>query len=355
MAIIHQAYQFQTDGKPIFCTPFGKGHINFTYLLVDATARQYVLQKINKHVFKNPESVMKNISAVTTHLRQIAQSLREALSLVPTVDGQDWLVDQDGEYWRLYTFISDSICLQKAGNSAEFRESGWAFGHFQCSLVDYPADTLAETIPDFHHTPMRFAALHAAIAADAFDRVKTVEKEIMFALEREAYASTLTKLAAAGSLPLRVTHNDTKLNNVLLDRETRKALCVIDLDTVMPGLSVNDFGDSIRFGANAAAEDEPDTAKAVFLLPLFEAYTEGFLSAFGRSLCACEKEHLRDGAKMMTLECGIRFLADYLSGDTYFRTSRDGQNLDRCRTQFKLVADMEACWDQMAAIVSQYC
>ena len=290
---------------------------------------------------------MKNVSAVTAHLHKMVKDPREALTLIPTKDGRLWLVDGEGEYWRTYHFISDSICLDRADSPEDFSESGVAFGRFQQWLADFPAHTLAETIPRFHDTPNRYAALHKAADADSHSRVKDVLRELDFAFEREAYANKLVSLQKSGDLPLRVTHNDSKLNNVLFDRETRKALCVIDLDTVMPGLSVNDFGDSIRFGATTAAEDERDLDKVNFSLELYRAYAAGFLSACGGSLTPPERECLRDGAKMMTLECGIRFLADYLSGDVYFRISREGHNLDRCRTQFKLISEMEKVWDAM--------
>lgn len=348
MDIIAAAFQFKLYGEPIFCIPYGNGHINQTYLLVDATAGQFILQKINKKVFHDPAALMQNIMAVTEHQRQSAASFREALTLVPTGDGRPWYVDGDGEYWRTYRFISDCICLEKAENKADFYQSGIAFGRFQRGLADFPAASLSETIPRFHDTPHRYDALHQAIRADVCRRAGAVGAEIEFALDREAYAGSLVKLQNQGDLPLRVTHNDTKLNNVLLDRDTRQALCVIDLDTVMPGLSVNDFGDSIRFGASTAAEDERDLDKVGFSLPLYHAYAEGFLAACGENLTACERAHLRDGAKMMTLECGVRFLTDYLAGDTYFRTGRAAHNRDRCRTQFKLVAEMEKVWDEMA-------
>lgn len=350
--MIEQAFKFQIRGKPVSCDPYGNGHINRTYLLADSSGERYILQKINRNVFRDPESLMKNLAAVTAHLRKKSESPREVLSLVPAMDGGEWLVDTEGEYWRLFGFIENSVCLEKA-SAEDFRESALAFGRFQRRLADFPAHTLAETIPRFHDTPLRYSALRAAIDADVFGRAKDARHEIEFALEREAYASTLTGLQASGDLPLRVTHNDTKLNNVLFDRDTRKALCVIDLDTVMPGLSVNDFGDSIRYGSSSAAEDERDISKVEFLPELFEAYTGGFLSACGESLTECEILHLRDGAKMMTLECGVRFLADHLSGDAYFPARRDGHNLDRCRTQFKLVKDMEAHWDKMREIVSR--
>ena len=349
--MIDQARLFQTDGEPIFCAPYGNGHINETYLLVDSTAREYILQKINKTVFRDPESLMKNISAITAHLRKKGSKAREALTLIPARDGREWLVDGDGEHWRLYQFITDSICLDRAADGEDFRESALAFGRFQRQLADFPAQTLTETIPRFHDTPYRYMALRNSITDDAHGRAEGAKEEIEFALAREAYAPKLLDMLNSGKLPLRVTHNDTKLNNVLFDRETRKALCVIDLDTVMPGLSVNDFGDSIRFGASTAAEDERDLSKVSFSLTLFQKYTEGFLSAYGDELTECERAHLRDGAKMMTLECGVRFLTDYLSGDIYFRTGREGQNLDRCRTQFKLVEEMEINWEEMRMIV----
>lgn len=347
MSILQQAYAFHTNAEPIFCTPYGSGHINRTYLLVDAAANQYILQMINRHVFKAPELLMQNIAAVTAHIGEKVETARETLTLIPAKDGKCWFVDAEGEYWRMYRFISDSLCLQQAETVQDFAESGRAFGVFQRQLADFPAQQLSETIPQFHDTPNRYAALHAAIAADSHNRAKTVQREIAFALQQEEYAGLLMSLQKQGDLPLRVTHNDTKLNNVLFDRDTRKPLCVIDLDTVMPGLAANDFGDSIRFGASTAAEDEQDLDKVTLSLPLYNAYTAGFLSACGNELTLCEKEHLRDGAKMMTLECGVRFLTDYLSGDVYFRTNRQEHNLDRCRTQFKLVAEMEQAWNDL--------
>ena len=345
--MIEQAYEFRMDGAPVSCAPYGNGHINHTYLVTDSTGRQYILQRINRAVFRDPESLMANVSKITAHLLQTTGDPRRVLSLVPTRDNLEWLVDGDGEYWRLFHFIKNSVCFETADTADIFRESAVAFGRFQRQLADFPAHTLNETIPRFHDTPMRFSALRAAIGADARDRVKDAREEIAFALEREQYGATLVNLQSSGDLPLRVTHNDTKLNNVIFDRDTLKAVCVIDLDTVMPGLSVNDYGDSIRFGASSAEEDEPDLSAVNFVFPLFEAYTDGFLSACGGSLTVREVERLRDGAKMMTLECGTRFLTDYLSGDTYFHINYEVQNLNRCRTQFKLVKDMEARWDEM--------
>jgi len=343
--------EFRTDGEPIFHTRYGNGHINETYLVVDSTTRQYILQKINKTVFCNPTGLMENIKAVTSYLKERTLDSRGALSLIPTKSGKDWLVDAHNEYWRMYPFISNSVCLQRVENPYDFMESGVAFGTFQRILANFPADTLNETIPHFHDTPHRYKKFKEVLAADTHGRAKDVAKEIEFVLSREAYAATLMNLLEAGDISLRVTHNDTKLNNVLFDRETKKALCVIDLDTVMPGLSANDFGDSIRFGASTAAEDEPDLSKVSFSLPLFDAFAEGFLHSCGKALTQCELLHLRDGAKIMTLECGLRFLTDYIEGDIYFKTHRDKHNLDRCRTQFKLVECMENQWEQMQRII----
>lgn len=351
--MLEQACAFALDGKPIFHTRYGNGHINETYLLVDSTAREYIIQKINKKVFKAPRHVMENIAAVSNHLKKHTADSRQTLTLIPTKSGTDWFVDECGEYWRAYQFVSDSICLEQAETPADFRESGAAFGKFQRQLADFPAESLHETIPRFHDTPNRFQRFQEVLHADPHGRARHTAKEIEFALRWEEYAGTLVSLLQSGDMPLRVTHNDTKLNNVLFDRETRKALCVIDLDTVMPGIAVNDFGDSIRFGASTAAEDERDLSKVSLSLPLFEAYTEGFLSSCRESLTQCELMYLRDGAKMMTLECGLRFLTDYLEGDIYFKTRHEEHNLDRCRTQFQLVQNMERHWDQMQRIVMQ--
>ncbi len=344
--MVDQAYRFDT-ATPVYCERYGNGHINETYLMLDASARLYILQKINQRVFREPEKLMQNVSSVCAHIKLSAHSHREYMTLVPGKGGGVWHVDDEGEYWRLYEFISDSICMEWVEAPDDFRESALAFGLFQRRLADFDATSLHETIPRFHDTPNRYKQLHSAINADARSRAKDVRAEIDFALEREEYGSSLIRLHLAGDIPTRVTHNDTKLNNVLFDKTTRKALCVIDLDTVMPGLAVHDFGDSIRFGASTAAEDERDLSKVSFSLPLYHAYMDGYLYACGESLTPLERELLRDGAKMMTLECGIRFLADYLNGDTYFRVSREGHNLDRARTQFKLISDMEKVWDEM--------
>ena len=342
---------FQVDAPVISCAPYGNGHINETSLAVTQSGRRYVLQKINRSIFRDVPGLMANIRAVTEHLRAGADDPRRVLTLVPTLAGDAYYESADGDCFRLYDFVEGSLCLERAQSESEFAASGEAFGAFQKRLADFPAHTLSEVIPHFHDTPARFEQLENAIAQNAANRARFALPEIDFALERKARGGEMTGMRARGELPLRVTHNDTKLNNVLLDAVTRRPLCVIDLDTVMPGLAANDFGDSIRFGASTASEDERDLSKVTLSLSLFKAYAQGFLSACGKSLTPLEIETLPLGAYLMTLECGIRFLADYLNGDTYFHVAREGHNLDRCRTQFALIADMEAKWGRMADIV----
>ena len=348
---------FKLDGNTILCRAFGKGHINETYLIVDDTARTYILQKINKNVFRKPLTVMRNIVAIIGHfasqLNPAEETPRGLLELIPSYGGDLWHVDENGDYWRVYTFIADSVCYQRTEDLGLFKESGAAFGKFQRSLADFPADSLGVTIPDFHDTPKRYKTFHSAVEADAVGRGREAPREIEFVASRERRAGVLMERYRDGLLPLRVTHNDTKLNNVLFDRRTKKSLCVIDLDTVMPGFSVTDFGDAIRFGATTADEDEKDLSKVSFSIELFEAYADGYLSACGNNILESEIESLCDGAYVITLECGMRFLTDYLSGDTYYKIDYPGHNLDRCRTQFKLVADMEKEWGAMQSVVSR--
>ena len=348
--MLKAAYEFQTIGVPTSCERYGNGHINETYLL-ETPSNKYILQKVNRNVFKDVPALMKNIALVTRHLSRLEKDPRKVLTLVPAKDGRDYWVDEDGEYWRAYDFITGSVCLQKAGCADHMGESGVAFGRFQKMLSDFPAEALSETIHRFHDTPNRYQQLRMAAETDALGRLKEVRRELDFALAREDDAGRMVNMLREGELPLRVTHNDTKLNNVMLDEVTHTALCVIDLDTVMPGLAGNDFGDTIRFGASTAAEDERDLEKVSLNIEYFRAYAEGFLGACGKSLTRAEIETLPLGAKLMTLECGVRFLTDYLSGDTYFRVHREGHNLDRCRTQFKLVEDMEQKQLNMGAII----
>ncbi len=348
----HIFHQFQLDGNVISCTRYGSGHINETYLVVTSRPHLYILQKLSTQAFKNVPGLMANVIAVTDHLRKVERDPRRALSLIPTVHGDMYLTD-GGDYWRMYDYVLDSICLDKAETADDLYQSGYAFGLFQNQLADFPAETLTETIPHFHDTPDRFRLFHEAIERDAVGRLSSVQEEVARFLAHEAEASTMIDLCRSGEIPLRVTHNDTKLNNVMLDAATRKPLCVIDLDTVMPGLAANDFGDSIRFGASTATEDETDLSKVGLSLDLFRAYASGFLAACGDQLTKKEIETLPWGAKLMTLECGVRFLTDYLGGDTYFHVTRPDHNLDRCRTQITLVEDMERKWDEMNAIIQE--
>ena len=344
--------KFQTKGAALSCEPYGNGHINATYL-VKTDEEQYILQRINHHIFQDVPGLMRNVERVTAFLAEKDPDPRHSLHLVPAKDGAAY-VEAEGEFYRMYDFVHDSICLDAPETDEDFYQSAVAFGSFQRQLADFPANELSETIPRFHDTPNRYRALRAAIEKDALGRAASCREEIEFALAREADAAVMINLLAAGELPLRVTHNDTKLNNVMLDAKTRKPLCVIDLDTVMPGLAANDFGDSIRFGANTGAEDEKDLKKISLSLARYEAFARGFLEACGKALTPKEIETLPWGAKLMTLECGVRFLTDYLEGDTYFRIHRPEHNLDRTRTQFALVADMEKKWTQMCDIVKKF-
>ncbi len=351
-AISH--YDVQID--PDTCVPFGSGHINDTYIFSSDKAEdscKYIIQAINTNVFKNPEIIMDNIRMVSQHIMEKTGGTKGVMEFIKTKSGRYYHPDRYNRVWRLYRFV-EAICLDFPESAEDFYECGYAFGEFQKNLSDFPAELLHETIPNFHNTPKRFKDFLSAVEKDVCGRAKKVKAEINFIKEREAFYSVLIDQNKSGSLPLRVTHNDTKSNNVLLDPKTRKALCVIDLDTIMPGFSVNDFGDAIRFGASTAAEDEKDLSKVEMNLSMFEAYTNGFLKGVDGLLTNSEIELLPEGAKMMTIECGMRFLADYLEGDTYFKTSYITQNLDRCRTQLKLVEDMEAKWDDMKSIVHKF-
>ncbi|MEE1315400.1 MAG: aminoglycoside phosphotransferase family protein [Faecalimonas sp.] len=344
--------------------PYGSGHINDTFLMTlrkdDGSEGRVILQRMNKSIFKKPVELMENIMGVTSFLRERiiengGDPERETLNVIPTKQGDPYFVDSEGEYWRCYVFIENARSYDQVESPEDFYQSAVAFGNFQRLLAAYPAATLHETIEGFHDTKARFAVFKKAVEEDVCGRAAEVQKEIDFVLAREDVANVFGDLLMNGEVPLRVTHNDTKLNNVMIDDETHKGICVVDLDTVMPGLAMNDFGDSIRFGASTAAEDEKDLDKVWCDLELFDIYAKGFLESCGESLTAKEIEMLPMGAKVMTFECGMRFLTDYLQGDTYFKVHREGHNLDRCRTQFKLVADMEAKWDAMQDIIKKYC
>ena len=344
-------YAFCLQGKPVSCTPFGHGHINSTFKIETDEGAEYVLQRINTYVFKDPVSLMNNAGAITDFIRARVSDPRLALHFLTTKDGKFYHEDAKGEFWRMYDFVG-GFCLDTPECEDDFYQSALAFGRFQQMLSEFPAETLSETIPEFHNTPDRYRKFKESVAADPMGRLAGVKAEVDFILEREEMGSRLQKQRENGTLPLRVTHNDTKLNNVLLDKKTRKSLCVLDLDTVMPGLSAFDFGDSIRFGAATAAEDEKDLSRMEMDLHLFEIYTRGFLEA-ATNLTEAEIQALPMGAYTMTLECANRFLKDYLDGDVYFKVNYPDHNLVRARTQIKLVADMEKKMDEMNAIVAR--
>ncbi len=335
------------------------GHINSTYVLrfkcPDGKKLSYTVQKINTYVFKKPDELMENISGVTSYLKKVIAANggnpdRETLNFLKTKDGKDYCTDSDGCCWRAYYYI-DGVYTCNIINSAQvFRNAGKAFGKFQNQLADYPIETLYETIPDFHNTYSRFTDFKKAVSDNISGRAENVKEETRFVFSREDDTKVLLRLCGEGRLPVRVTHNDTKLNNILFDEKTDEGLCIIDLDTVMPGLSLYDFGDSIRFGANTASEDERDVSKVSLDLNLYRAYVEGYLSSAKDSLTECEIEYLPFSAKLMTLECGMRFLTDYLNGDVYFKTEYPEHNLVRCRTQFRLVEDIENKMDEMKKI-----
>lgn len=356
------AEHFQFNGDPISVTECTTGHINSTYF-VDCTSEQglsrYVMQIVNTSIFKKPDEVMQNILHVTKHLENklIAtggDSKRGTLHVIYTKDNHYAYVDQEGCYWRAYEFVENATCYQAVESEEMFTKVGKAFGNFQRQLADFDASLLCESIPNFHNTEDRLQQLVTAIENNAAQRRDLVRDEIMFVLQRKDACSYINQRIADGRIPLRVTHNDTKLNNIMLDNETGEGICVIDLDTVMPGSVLADFGDSIRFGASSAAEDETDLDKVYVRLEMFDAFAKGFIQGLDHSLTEQEILSLPMGAYILTLETGIRFLTDYLNGDTYFRTSYEQHNLDRARNQFKLVADMEEKMDQMNLIIQKY-
>lgn len=358
---IREHFDFEGDYTGFY--PIHNGHINNTYVLEfenGKNVKSYLLQQINTNVFNDPEKLMENVVGVTEYLHKIivengGDPDRETLNVIKTRDGKPFLVSKDNRYWRCYNFITDAYTCQTIENPVVFYNSAVAFGNFQRLLADYPANSLHETIPNFHNTVSRYADLMAAVEKNAAGRLDSVKEEVQFAKDREKDTHVVVDLINEGKLPMRVTHNDTKLNNVMFDNQTDKGICVIDLDTVMPGSSLYDFGDSIRFGANHAAEDEKDLSLVYLDLNLFEQYCRGYLESAGKSLTKTEIEYLPFSAKLMTFECGMRFLGDYLNGDTYFKTAYPEHNLDRCHTQFALVADIEKKFDEMKAIVERIC
>ena len=350
---------FLIEGELVSCEPYGNGHINETYLAVftnNGERKRYILQKINSKLFNPVEKLMKNIELVTEFNRQKIKDRggdpdRESLTIVKTVDGKTFYKQDEDNYFRVYIFIENTVAYQVVKNPKDFYYSAIAFGNFNNLLSEFDASLLHETIAKFHDTKKRYNDFLTALEKDEFDRAKECQEEIAFIKAREDYYGKIVDLLESGEMPLRVTHNDTKLNNVLLDDKTGKPVAVIDLDTIMPGSLCYDFGDSIRFGCNPCEESETDISKVVFQFDLYKVYLEGFLEAVGDRITEIEKKNLAFASILMTIECGMRFLADYLSGDVYFRTHREKQNLHRARTQLKLVADMEKILDQMQALV----
>jgi hypothetical protein len=357
------ASHFAFGGNVLEVSPYGFGHINDTYQvrskLSDQNEQRYILQRINHLVFKNPAAVMHNLIKVTQHLhRKIAQSggdpRRETIHVIPTQQGDSFYTSPENEAWRAEFFIEGAQTYQIPTRQEHYYHAAQAFGQFGRLLADFPVDDLYETIPDFHHTPKRFATLVEAIERDAANRVQLVKHEIAFFLAREQDTHVLVDLAASGKIPRRVTHNDTKFENVMIDDLTGEGVCVIDLDTVMPGIILFDFGDTVRSGANPAAEDEPDLSNVNFDLKIFELLTHGYLDAARKILNPIEIDHLAFAARLITLEQGIRFLTDFLNGDVYYRIHRPNHNLNRCWTQIRLVQQMEEHSLEMEKIILRY-
>ncbi|MBD3950043.1 aminoglycoside phosphotransferase family protein [Tuanshanicoccus lijuaniae] len=353
--------QYQLPGEFVSLMAFGNGLINKTYKIIHRVGDKdvaYILQQINHHIFPDVEGLMNNIDKVTRFLKAEARERggnpeRETMTVVPTKDGNLFAKTDDGAYWRIYRFVEGTFCIDRVEEDAHFYEAARAFGDFAAKLHHFDATELVEVIPKFHDTRDRYRQFEEAVANDVAGRVKELADEIAFVRNRKEDCYYLYDLLDAGELPLRVTHNDTKLNNILLDEQTQKGICIVDLDTIMPGLALFDFGDAIRFGANTAAEDEPDLSKVAFDLPLYEVYVKGYLEGSNGILTEREIELLPWGAKVITLEQGIRFLTDYLNGDVYYGTTRPHQNIDRTRVQFKLVEAMEDKWQAMNEVVQR--
>ena len=352
---------FAIDGDFVGAIPFGTGHINDTYLVdVGNTAgpAKFTFQRINHNVFRNVAGLMDNFRRVTDHLRDKLAAMpgrdpaRETLCLVRTHEGAPFHVDEDGGHWRAYVFVDEASTYDEVRNGAHAFEAARTFAEFQKLLMDLPGPSLVETIPDFHHTPSRFGKLEAAIEADSADRASQAQPEIEFALARGASAATVVDMLESGELPWRVTHNDTKINNVLINDADDRGLCVIDLDTVMPGSVIYDFGDQVRTTTGTAAEDEEDLSKVNFQIDMFEQLVNGYLSVGREFLTANEISLLAFAGRLITFEIGIRFLTDYLEGDVYFKVHKNNHNLIRARTQFEMVRQMESLTDRMEAIVA---
>lgn len=349
------AREFLIHGEFASAAPYGSGHINDTYCVIfdqAGTRVRFIFQRINHVVFKNPVALMENVHRVTTHLEAklagTPDASRRVLRLVPARDGKPYYRDAEGSHWRVYLFVEQARTYDAVETPRQAFEAAKAFGQFQKLLTDLPAPRLHDTIPDFHHTPRRFERLERAIAADTVNRAKLAEAEIKFVLARKE----ITGILLAAGLPERVTHNDTKLNNVMLDDTTGEGVCVIDLDTVMPGLALYDFGDMVRTTTSPAKEDELDLTQVRMQFPMFEALVRGYLATAAEFLTPAEKKFLPFAGQLITFEIGLRFLTDFLEGDVYFKVRRENHNLDRCRTQFKLVESIKEQEEQMHKLVA---
>ena len=360
--IKHVLRQFQFEGRFRDVQELTSGNINNTYhlfyTLENGDTKEYIVQQINTYVFKKPEEVMSNVQRVTEHIeRAIARTGRDpsrhVLRLVPAKNGTWMYRDNDNRCWRVYDYISEAIAYDRPEKPEHFMECGRAFGNFQKMLFDFPAEELYETIPNFHNTRKRFYDFVAAVAEDKAGRVRFLEKEIDFFFDRRKMMSQVVDMIERGELPLRVTHNDTKMNNVMLDARTGKGLCVIDLDTVMAGSVLYDYGDAVRFGASTAAEDEPDTSKIALDMDLFRAFTRGFIAEVRDALTEKELMMLPLGIKIMTCELAMRFFTDYIDGDLYFKVRSPEHNLIRAHAQMKLLEDIEAKYDELCAITEE--
>ena len=351
-------FKFKVEGKEITTLEkYGEGHIHSTHLVILDNKHEYILQKINHSIFKNVDGLMSNIVYVTNYLKEEiikegGDVNKETLNVVPTTDDKNYYYDSENDaYYRIYVFVKDTIAHQSIKCEEDFAAAGEAFAKFALKLNNFDVSKLVETIPNFHNTKTRFAHFVETLKADKYNRAKDVQEEIKFVLDREEDCNIVVDLMAQGLIPAKVTHNDPKLNNILFDSNTNKPICIIDLDTIMPGTILYDFGDAIRFGANPAGENEKDVSKVVFHMGYYKAFAKGYIKGLEGKITESEKKYLAFAAKLMTLECGIRFLDDYLDGNNYFHVQYEEHNLVRARTQFKLVKDMEENFEEMNKII----
>jgi len=351
---------FKTEGTFLKGEPYGSGHIHDTFLVETAekTGDNYILQRLNNNVFKKIPELQENIERVTVHLRNKLRNIpgsdikRECLNLVQANDGKSWIRDSDGSFWRMYIYISNHKSYNIVDSPKKAFEGGKAIGRFQAMLSDMPGAPLHETIPWFHNIEKRLETFNSKVKEDPAGRVGFIGKDIENILQREEKMKIILRLGREGKIPCRITHNDTKFNNILLD-ENDKALCVIDLDTVMPGFVHYDFGDAIRTAANRSPEDEKDLSKISMDINLFNAYAEGYLSQAGGTLNDVEKEHLAFAPQLITYTIGVRFLTDYIDGDRYFKIHHENHNLERARAQLQLVISMEEQYENMRRIIGK--